>query len=138
MTTAVGIPANVLIAWQALPDRECPCRRKCGRTVKIVCEDGWNDIGGWLPEKVAESPLDVDLLVQVLIYWIPGATDSQETFDREYDRLEVGLTPLAPRSTTPRARSGSLQNRPYRGISQTCDIAALAPESPGSPVQLGA
>jgi hypothetical protein len=94
MTTAVGIPANVLIAWQALPDRECPCRRKCGRNVKIVYEDGWNDIGDWLPEKVAESPLDVDLLVQVLIYWSPAAQGSQEAFDRECDRLEAELGPL--------------------------------------------
>jgi hypothetical protein len=94
MTTAVGIPANVLIAWQALPDRECSCRRKCGRTVKVVCEDGWNDIGGWLPEKVAESPLDVDLLVQVLIYWSPATQGSQEVSDREFDRLEVELVPV--------------------------------------------
>jgi hypothetical protein len=94
MTTAVGIPANVLIAWQALPDRECPCRRKCGRTVKIMCENGWNDIGDWLPEKIAESPLDVDLLVPVVIYWSPAAQGSQEAFDRELDRLEVELGPL--------------------------------------------
>ena len=94
MTTAVGIPANVLIAWPALPDRECPCHRKCGRNVKIVCEDGWNNIGDWLPEKIAESPMDVNLLVQVLIYWSPAAQNPQEAFEHEFDRLEAELMPL--------------------------------------------
>jgi hypothetical protein len=38
--------------------------------VKIVCADGWNDIGDWLPEKVAESPLPLcQAGVRHLIYY---------------------------------------------------------------------
>lgn len=93
------IPESVLQAWSVLPDRECPCKDRCGRKVKIVCEAGWNNIGGWLPEQVAPNPLDVDLLMQVLIYWSPAAepSASQEEFNEECDRLERELQEmLAP------------------------------------------
>lgn len=83
------IPAHVVEAWKVLPDRRCPCRAKCGRNVKIVCEDGWNDLGDWLPPHVADAPLDSDLLVQVLIYWVLPDGASQVEFNREYDRLEA-------------------------------------------------
>ncbi|GGM52829.1 hypothetical protein ACFFX1_55330 [Dactylosporangium sucinum] len=83
------IPANVVDAWSVLPDRRCPCQANCGRNVKVVCEDGWNDIGDWLPPHVAEAPLDPDLLVQVLIYWVLPDGASQAEFNREYDRLEA-------------------------------------------------
>jgi hypothetical protein len=63
--------------------------------VKIVCEDGWNDIAHWLPDEAAKAPLDVDLLVQVLVYWSPVSEPpaTQDDFNRECDRLEAELTP---------------------------------------------
>lgn len=83
------IPAHVVEAWKVLPDRLCPCRVKCGRNVKVVCTEGWNDLGAWLPPHVTEAPLDPDLLVQVLIYWVLPSGASQAEFNRKYDRLEA-------------------------------------------------
>jgi hypothetical protein len=85
------IPDHVVEAWEVLPDCRCPCRTKCGCNVKIVCTDGWNDIGNWLPQHVADAPLDPDLLVQVLIYWVLPDDAPQADFNREYDRLEAEM-----------------------------------------------
>ncbi|MFG3710975.1 hypothetical protein [Micromonospora sp. NPDC047730] len=85
------IPAHVVEAWSVLPDRQCPCR--CGQRAKIVCEDGWRDIGSWLSDEVSKAPLDMDLLTQVLIYWSPASERGapQEQYDAECDRLEAEL-----------------------------------------------
>ena len=87
------VPAHVLEAWAVLPDRDCPCRKRCGQTVKIVCEDGWNNIDDWLPQEVSKAPLDPDLLAQVLIYWSPaaGRGATQKEYEAECDRLEGEL-----------------------------------------------
>lgn len=102
----IELPDVLVNAWSILPDRRCPCRRRCGKTVKIVCGPGFAEIGNWLPDKVLERPYDVDLLAQVLIYWNREAEGGQAPYMRVCDQMEAELTPYFGCSMGTCKRSG--------------------------------